>query len=413
MKVINVQEFIDDQSRLRMDRRFSQHMRFLDRTPSFVTYYPINKIESTTEFMTDTIDTYIGEDSPIKYNKIKNLPLYGFPTITTETEYDELIGASNDSYSAEAIIVPGVIVPCEGDCFVHNVIGKTHLFMVNEVREVTLKSKSHFYISFHIEITSKLDLLEKQVIDEYISTFDNIGTQDKVVVKKSDFIKMNEFKKVYTNMHDYYIDKYFQHRTTTFETLVKYRTNCERDVNFCDRFLLNFLEKNRIMVFDDVLKTSLTLDFNGIIEENIKLKYVNTFYHFIESGSFDRFKKANKIFMKKLLTPFSLYRGQKNDTLFITDKYVSNEEDDGLYSFVIDFDFEDIIKRCKNNSIFIKNPNDNIISLIVKYFNDSVLEPSNFDGLYGKDIDNLTEYMLLPAIMFIIRNKIYEISRNL
>ena len=50
-------------------------------SPTVVTYYNINKNETTLDYAMKTSYAYIGEKSPIRYNKIKQFLLYGIEKI--------------------------------------------------------------------------------------------------------------------------------------------------------------------------------------------------------------------------------------------------------------------------------------------------------------------------------------------
>ena len=58
------------------DRINSQYTRFLDRPPTYTTYYKINDIESTVDTGFNNIERMLGQNSPINYNEIKNFPIY-------------------------------------------------------------------------------------------------------------------------------------------------------------------------------------------------------------------------------------------------------------------------------------------------------------------------------------------------
>ena len=119
MRIMDVQDFRTDQYENYRERRTSQFIKFLDKDVDFVTYFHINKNLSTTEIGNNNIDSFIGKDSPVRYNQINNLPVYGMPVFDTRNDYDTDNGGLNaDSFSGEIILLPNIIEPCEGDCFV-------------------------------------------------------------------------------------------------------------------------------------------------------------------------------------------------------------------------------------------------------------------------------------------------------
>jgi hypothetical protein len=389
-------------------------MRFLDKSPSFcVHYYNISTEISTTELATKTVDSYLGDDSPVRYNKIANFPLFGFPTITSETEYDELLGHNSEGYSGEALILPDIIVPYEGDFFTINVINKLVLFQVNEVRQVNVKAKSHYYISFHLAVQDYLPKLERQVISKNTAIFTNIGTDERVVLEDGEYLMYLRFKTMYKNIHDYYLDTYFREETTTFEVEAELRKEPGNYIKFCNRHLVHFLRSQRILIFDQLLKTSLILDFNGIEDSGDSNEYRKSIYYAIKDQKLNRVKKSKYISMKQLVTPFSLYRGMVDDVLYVGERFTDDGDDDPLFHYVIDYDFGEIVNRCISNDIHVDNSNDRIISLIVKYFNNAELKPEDFEDVYDSGADPLHEYHLLPLLLYILRIEIKKISLNI
>ena len=104
MRIMDVQEFRTDQFENYRERRTSQFIKFLDKDVDFVTYFHINKNLSTTEIGNNNIDSFIGKDSPVRYNQINNLPVYGMPVFDTRNDYDtdimkpEIVSFIEDSF---------------------------------------------------------------------------------------------------------------------------------------------------------------------------------------------------------------------------------------------------------------------------------------------------------------------------
>ena len=60
-----------------------------DKKPSIVTYYNINQVESTLDPGSKLAYDNIGDESPIRYNKIEDFIIYGFNRIELQLENDE------------------------------------------------------------------------------------------------------------------------------------------------------------------------------------------------------------------------------------------------------------------------------------------------------------------------------------
>ena len=98
------------------DKLNSQYTRFLDQTPTYVTYYNINSIETTVDLGFSNVEKILGNGSPIKYSEVKNLPVYGMEQIQLQLDEDE--EGLNSSFDAELIILPDTIQPYPDDFFI-------------------------------------------------------------------------------------------------------------------------------------------------------------------------------------------------------------------------------------------------------------------------------------------------------
>ena len=219
LKILNVQEYRKTQYDSYRKRRTSQFIKFLDKNVDFVTYFSINKAESTYSLENQSVDSYIGKDSPIRYNKIYNLPVYGFPIISNENDFDiENGGLSNEGYEGELIFLPEIIEPSEGDVFILDIFNQSLHFIINTVTQTVLKSKPHYVVRFHAGVPDYLPQLQSQVVGEYNAIFDNIGTQDKVIISNNDYDLNEQYKDIYKTFSEYYKSAFFKSKLTLFET---------------------------------------------------------------------------------------------------------------------------------------------------------------------------------------------------
>lgn len=413
MRIMDVQKFIGDQYRDNERRRISQYTRFLDKHVDFFTYFSINKVLSTTSIGNFAVDSYIGKDSPVRYNQINNFPLYGFPLFVDENSYGEdEVGLSMDNYNGEVIMLPEIIEPSEGDCFILNMYDTNRFFIVTEVRQISLKGKSHYALSFMAGIPDYLPQLRKQVVDVYNAIFDNIGTEDRVVISNKEYQLKSSYETVYKDLYSYYIHKFFDNRKTLFRININVGAN---PINYTDIFCTKFMEDNRIIVMDKLLKESLVLDYNKLYDNIDFFEYKDTIYWAIENRDVRRLKRTNFINIKKMVSPFSLSISQNNTDVYLSEiyslknAYEYNDESGGC----IEYDFGSIYERVDANSIYISdNDVDKCISIMVRYLNDdTVINPGYFSAINYDEMDELDQYLLIPIMLFIIRYNIYGLTR--
>ena len=78
------------------DKLNSQYTRFLESTPTYVTYYNINSIESTVDLGFSNVDKILGAESPLRYSEVKNLELV----------FDEVVTITNGILKISSIETP-------------------------------------------------------------------------------------------------------------------------------------------------------------------------------------------------------------------------------------------------------------------------------------------------------------------
>lgn len=412
MKILDVQEYRKVQYEDFRKRRTSQFIKFLDKNVDFVTYYSINKAESTYSLENRDVDSYIGLDSPIRYNKINNLPVYGFPIITDENTYEDTDGGlSNDGYEGEIILLPDIMEPCEGDAFILNSFNPNRIFIVNSVTQTILKSKPHFVIRFHIGIPEYLDQLNKQVIGEYNAIFDNIGTQDKVIISNNEYSLRESYKEIYSEFSQYYKNAFFKSKISLFELSLDNieENNCQYR-HFIDKFLQKFMQDNRIIIMDDLLKDTLMLDYNNIFDSNDYFVYKKSIFWAIINKDISNIpENCNFIYMDKINSPFALTTATNSQQYFTSEDFF---EKGTQYSFGVDFDFNQIVKRylSRDTSIDSDNPYTRVLSIIVNYMYNNTIMPGYFSNIIG-ELTPIQEYELIPVLMYIIKEQINNLIR--
>ena len=410
MKVTDIQELKKQQFDEYRKRRTSQYIRFMDKDVDFVTYYHINKVESTYSYTTGEADVYIGKDSPVKYNKINNLPVYGISKISDINDYDaENTGLSNDGYEGELILLPEIIDPVEGDAFIIDIFNKNILFMVNSVSQVVLKSKPHYVLRYHIEIPDYLPQLNSQVVEEYNAIFDNIGTEDKVIISNNDYDLRAQYISIYKNIYDFYINKFFRSKLSIFEYLPDLNTALGQQVHYIDKFLQKFMEEERIVIKDNLLKNTLILDFNNIFDSDDFITNKESLYWAIVNKDVSNIKdNINFINIKNIKSPFTLITASNPNMYFVSDSFSTKTET----SFGIEFNINEIVERYiqRDTSISSTNPYTRVLSIIINYMYNNPIMPGYFSDILNCMNDKQL-YEIVPIILFIIREQINSLTK--
>ena len=270
--------FINQNIEIYSQNKVGQYSKFLDKNPIFVTYYHICNTLTRTDTGTGGIEDEIGPKSPIKYNKILQFPMYNIPEIKPDVVWDET-GYDIDLDLSDIVILPNTIKPTPGDYFLLDFPGiKQYLFRVNNFRYNTIQSNDFYTIDCDIKDIG-IDLEDKRmktnIVDEYQTVFDNIGTQDKCFVKSSDISYLNSIVDLYYKLRDYYRDAFYKNDLNTFTCQIGSNEGIPMWV--CDPFLEAFINKSHIY-YDENIEDTIILTINNLMDEKFNLDFSKSLY---------------------------------------------------------------------------------------------------------------------------------------
>ena len=126
-----------------------KYSKWLQGSPTFVTYYSINLENSTQDQGLNNVMEIVGGESPIKYNKIENFPIYLDSDMNFNTNLEEDAGFDSDS-EGTAILLPGTIVPQNDDLILFEVLEKKYIYRINNVEYSNTSIRKFYKISFSV-----------------------------------------------------------------------------------------------------------------------------------------------------------------------------------------------------------------------------------------------------------------------
>ncbi len=209
---INEQKMVDENIFRFEDRIKSPSSRFIDTTPTFTTFYHIDVDESTTDEGFLDVATIVGNNSPIRYNKVENFPLYGIEQMVLQLQDTE--EGLDSSYEGEAVILPGTIKPLQNDFFIIPVLKDDYMFRITDIQYDNIMNDNYYRISFRLEYIDqlKIDEIENQKLDDYVCILENIGTESKCIIEKSVFNRVSDINNMYHNMIEFYISMFYSEK---------------------------------------------------------------------------------------------------------------------------------------------------------------------------------------------------------
>ena len=138
-----------------------------DKKPTIVTYYNINKDLSSLDPGSKLHYANVGEESPIRFNRIYDMVIYGFDRVQLQTSITEF-GDEADEIEGEVIILPNSFLPTEGDYFeVDHIHDSTWLFIIKDVQKDTLDNGANvFKLSYKLDRITH-DAISLNVVENY------------------------------------------------------------------------------------------------------------------------------------------------------------------------------------------------------------------------------------------------------
>lgn len=319
-------------------RTHSPLNRFLESTPTFVTYYHINSPESTADVGFKDIQQILGKDSPLRFNRITNFPIYNIEQIIPNLQATEF-GLDID-FSSQGIILPNTIIPRMNDCFMIEHLHSIYIFFITEIAYDTLRPDGYYQVTFKLTYTDKesLENLYRQTIENNVCILENIGTEKNSIILDVDYVTIQSLQKMLEVMIDSYISMFYDKRHNCFIGKI---TNFNR---FFDQYMHTFIRHTRVLSNDnsvDTIYTPIKID-----DPKHDRKYSKTVWSWIERGydlskfesfpfdihkavsyvrsSFERYVEMD-IMVSDILFPMN-----KTTQFFFTQEYVDSVMNDDL-----------------------------------------------------------------------------------
>lgn len=289
--------------------KIGQYSKFLEKNPLFVTYFHINEAMSRTDIGTGSIEKELGERSPIRFNKIKNFPIYNIPDLKPDVTYDET-GYDIELECTDITILPNTLKPRSGDYFILSFPGiKEFLFRVNNIRYNTIQSNDYYMIDADIKdigIDLELKRMKGQIIDEYLTVFENIGTQDRCFLKATDVEYINNVADLFYKLRDFYKDSFYNRNLNSFTFQTGRWSETGRPIYRYDAYLEHFINKSRIF-YEENSEETLYLSPASSLPNKFDLTFSMTLYNAVLKQNLDFLKAYCYIVTNVITERYSIY----------------------------------------------------------------------------------------------------------
>ena len=396
--LVNEQNMIDQNIFKFEDRLKSPTARFLDTSPTFVTYYHINVDETTVDEGYKDVASIIGFRSPIKYKKIENFPMYGMDQIVLSLQEQEQ--GLDTEFTGDSIILPGTIKPLENDFFMIPILHDVYLFRITEIAYDTVMPDNFYKVSFQLEYIDqeKVEALEKQANEQYTCILDNIGTENKCIIETGVMQKINDIEAMYNDMASTYLALFYddRHNCLLGDLGLGKKIYHPYQTDFINRHSL-FNQKNN-------LRTIILTD--QVNDKMFKLKYEKTVYRFLERRDYTRVNNFKyTYFQGSSYHETTFYRWADGNVQILDIPSNISEKDYDIFS-------DEFVMSIKTNG-FTQSKH---AELIQRFMRDKTLSINSIPLDLNEELYNLNNslevFFITPIIMYIIQTVVNDTIRN-
>lgn len=311
-QILNVEKtkYYDEVIRMYTKNKLGQYSKFLNTTPTFVTYYHINQALSHTDVGTGSIESELGARSPIRFNKVLNFPLYNLPELHPELEYDETNGADINLEATDITSLPGTFKPTPGDYFLVQFPGtKEFLFRVNGFNYNTIQSNDYYKLDADLRIVG-VDLESKfmpgQIVEEYYTVFENIGTEDRCFIKSTDLDYLGGLANLFYKLRDFYKDAFYVRDLNSFTFQTGRFSETGRPLYRYDGFLEAFINKSHIY-YDENSEDTLVPSPASVLQDDFNFAFTMTLYDALLKRSTEFLRPYCYLVTNVITMPTSIY----------------------------------------------------------------------------------------------------------
>lgn len=275
-EIINTRDLITNVVDMHDSILQSQYSRFLDKSPTMTTYFHINVVQSTVDLGSMNIERPLGDNSPLRYTKVNNFPLYGLEEAAFSLDEDE--EGLDMNFHSSAILIPNTLDPYPGDCFTTQTLGEGFVFLVTNVELDTVRSNPFTRIEYKLMAVDKgsntFNQLSRQSVEEFETVISNVGTEELVFIDSKDVEIMLQLHKIKKEVSAYYKMLFYEQRYNSFLFYPMDGTKVY------DRALSMFIQKNKVFYEKNSYSTlMLTVEDRDRYQD---LEYHNSLFKAIE-----------------------------------------------------------------------------------------------------------------------------------
>lgn len=373
------------------------YYKWNDKSGTPVVYYNQNKEATTLDDSTKLYYADIGIDSPVKYNIIEDMIIYGLDQIALTMDNGDF-GPEANEIAGEAIILPNTIIPYPGDYFNIIYTEENLLFRVIDVTPDTLENGANIYkIQYKLESARIEDLIEEEnVEDKYNMIVNNLGTGYNPIIRHESYNMIKAIDQVLYNLRTYYKSVFYKQRVQTFVFL-------HNGKRFYDPYMIEFLKENKILDGDE---SYIYLYQQVSLSALFPIKYNRTFFRCLESKDIERIRYYQyRATAEYISDPLSIFNTRLEDYFKI--EYETSDVNNNLLPCFND----NLINAIEDDTLLTCN--ESIYNIIIKYFRNKPITQEDIDTLNFIDFsDNITIFYAIPCVIYCLERFVKYLMRG-
>ena len=410
-KIISAEKspFMNKAAEIYSKQKTSQFSKYLQKNPVFVTYYAINQQLSRADTGTGSVKEQIGTSSPIRYNEIKEFPVYNLSDMKPDIQNDETEGLDINMDLSGIVILPNTITPCPDDFLYVKMPGMSYgvLLRVTEFEFNSIQSNDYYTINCELRATDTKSgysqtyiQLQKQVVEKYSCIFENIGTEDKCLIQDTELAKANSTLELINLLKDSFYDTYYDRDIGTF--VYRDFSSGVNPIYYYDLYLIKFIIDSKI--YDDVSgERCVTLSLDDVLPINFGNLYRRSLWYAIlqkDVTYLSRYSYYTEGSISKVTSPFKI---NECDTKTIQLTYKDAPIDSGSSLFITGYISEyfpiELTNNLKDKESYTPTYLDEIIFNYIIYGNMEI----DKNRLANENLhSSLRNYRYIPILIYIL-----------
>ena len=410
-KIISAEKspFMNKAAEIYSKQKTSQFSKYLQKNPVFVTYYAINQQLSRADTGTGSVKEQIGTSSPIRYNEIKEFPVYNLSDMKPDIQNDETEGLDINMDLSGIVILPNTITPCPDDFLYVKMPGMSYgvLLRVTEFEFNSIQSNDYYTINCELRATDTKSgysqtyiQLQKQVVEKYSCIFENIGTEDKCLIQDTELAKANSTLELINLLKDSFYDTYYDRDIGTF--VYRDFSSGVNPIYYYDLYLIKFIIDSKI--YDDVSgERCVTLSLDDVLPINFGNLYRRSLWYAIlqkDVTYLSRYSYYTEGSISKVTSPFKI---NECNTKTIQLTYKDAPIDSGSSLFITGYISEyfpiELTNNLKDEESYTPTYLDEIIFNYILYGNMEI----DKNRLANENLhSSLRNYRYIPILIYIL-----------